>query len=259
MNATDSLLKREIFHLVFLRAFVRSIPPSAFALKGGCNLRFFFGSIRYSEDMDLDVMGVPVSKLRDNVMSILGSSGLIDTLRTYGIERVQPPNVSTAKQTETVQRFKVHLDTTAGEDLLTKIEFSRRGLDAPIRSETISPSVLAAYKLPPLIVPHYAAVATVRQKARALATRTEPQPRDIFDLYILSSHPDLLALKLKKEISRKAVREARERIFELEYEQYRDMVVSFLSLEDREAYDSREVWDQIRLSVISLLERFSGG
>jgi predicted nucleotidyltransferase component of viral defense system len=45
----------EIFHLLFLRAFGARVDKSLFALKGGCNLRFFFKSVRYSEDMDLDI------------------------------------------------------------------------------------------------------------------------------------------------------------------------------------------------------------
>jgi hypothetical protein len=40
----------ELFHLVFLRALVAKGEDKALvALKGGCNLRFFFGSVRYSE------------------------------------------------------------------------------------------------------------------------------------------------------------------------------------------------------------------
>ena len=49
-----NLEQREAFHLLFLRALVRSMPLESFVLKGGSNLRFFFGSIRYSEDMYLD-------------------------------------------------------------------------------------------------------------------------------------------------------------------------------------------------------------
>jgi hypothetical protein len=40
----------ETFHLVFLRALVAKGEHKALiALKGGCNLRFYFGSVRYSE------------------------------------------------------------------------------------------------------------------------------------------------------------------------------------------------------------------
>ena len=66
---------REIFHLVFLRALVRSVPLSTFALKGGVNLRFFFGSIRYSEDMNIDVSGLVVNALSEKVIKYLNRQG----------------------------------------------------------------------------------------------------------------------------------------------------------------------------------------
>ena len=45
----------ELFHLLFLRLFSAQIEPDFYAIKGGCNLRFFFESVRYSEDLDIDV------------------------------------------------------------------------------------------------------------------------------------------------------------------------------------------------------------
>ncbi len=252
---TDPRQKREVFHLAFLRALTRSVPLSSFVLKGGCNLRFFFGSIRYSEDMDLDASGLPVYVLRDKVMAVLDSSGLADTLRTYGIERIQPPEISRAKQTETVQRFKVHLLTVAGEDLSTKIEFSRRGFDSPIRPESVSTAILAAYRMTPLIVPHYTAVAAARQKIQALVSRRQPEARDIFDLYTLSSQPEVSSSDLIENFARSKALGARERIYSIGYAQYRDTVLDFLGPEDRAAYDSSQIWDEIRLRVVSLLEQ----
>ncbi len=252
---SDLLQKAEVFHLSFLRALTRSVPVSSFVLKGGSNLRFFFGSIRYSQDMDLDASGLAVHVLREKVMAILNSSGLVNTLQTFGIERIQPPNISRAKQTETVQRFKVHLITVAGEDLFTKIEFSRRGFDSPIRSEQVSASILATYRMAPIIIPHYTAVSAARQKIRALLSRQQPEARDVFDLYILSSQPELSDTNLPEEFTRKELGEAREKIYSLEYAQYRDTVVSYLGLEDGSAYDSRQIWDEIRLRVVSLLGR----
>lgn len=250
----NPLQKREVFHLSFLRALARSAPVSTFALKGGCNLRFFFGSVRYSEDMDLDASGVPVLTLREKVMAILESSGVVDTLRTFGIERVVPPNITRAKQTE-VQRFKVHLLTTAGEDLPTKIEFSRRGLDSPIRSEPIATAIMAAYRMAPLIIPHYTAAPAARQKIRALISRRQPQARDIFNLYTLSSQPDVLSANIGEGFTQSELRRALEQIYAIEYVQYRDTVVSFLSPDERAALDSRQVWDEIRLRAASLIEK----
>ncbi len=245
---------REFFHLAFLRALVRSVPLSTFALKGGANLRFFFGSIRYSEDMDIDVSGIAVHALREKVMNVLGSSGLLDTLRTFGIENLRLPDMARAKQTETVQRFKIGLLTSAGQDLATKIEFSRRGLDEGIRAESVSASVLAAYRMPPIIVPHYVARTAALQKVRALFSRAQPQARDIFDLYLLSSQPEVLEADLRQGLSPNEIRRARDTIYSLEYEQYRDTVVSFLGPEDKLAYDSPQIWDEIRLRVLAMFE-----
>jgi hypothetical protein len=45
----------EQFHLLFLTQLGARFDKKLYALKGGCNLRFFWKSIRYSEGMDLDV------------------------------------------------------------------------------------------------------------------------------------------------------------------------------------------------------------
>lgn len=253
--STNILQVREFFHLEFLRFLVRKIPPASFAVKGGANLRFFFASIRYSENIDLDVSDVPVHVLRDGVMSILESSGLTDTLRTQGIVRIRPPDMARAKQTETVQRFKLHLFTPAGEDLSTKVEFSRHGLDAPIRAEPVHPAVLGSYRMAPLIVPHYTADAAVRQKIEALLTRRQPEARDVFDLYILGPQPEAQSLPLGDHFPEEALQRAIDRFDSIEYEQYRDTVVGFLAPEDQQVYDRSETWDRIRLTVIDMLEK----
>jgi predicted nucleotidyltransferase component of viral defense system len=250
----DVLGKREFFHLAFLRGLVRKIPPESFAVKGGCNLRFFFGSDRYSEDIDIDVAGIAVHALRDQVMSVLGSAGLNDTARSFGINQVRPPDLSRAKQTETVQRFKVHLITGANEDLPTKIKFSRRGLDAPIRSEPVRSEVLGAYRMAPLIVPHYTADAAIRQKIRALITRRQPEARDVFDLHVLSTRPEARELDLARAFTASELARAMERIDAIEYEQYRDTVVGFLPPDEQDRYDRSLMWEQIRLVVIALIE-----
>ena len=245
---------REIFHLVFLRALVQSVPLSTFALKGGVNLRFFFGSIRYSKDMNIDVSGLAVNALSEKVMKALKSSGLADTLRTFGVEDLRFPDTTRAKQTESVQRFKIGLLTSAGEDLATKIEFSRRGLDEGIRAESISADVLAAYRMPPVIIPHYVARSAALQKVRSLFSRAQPQARDIFDLYQLSSQPEVLEADLGQGRAPSAVLRNRDTIYSLGYQQYRDTVVSFLGPEDRMAYDSPQIWDEIRLRVLAMFE-----
>jgi len=254
-----SLEAVEAFHLGFLRALGRRLAPSVYALKGGTNLRLFFGSIRYSEGMDLDVEGPPVFELRDKVRAILDSPGLIGSLRPLGIEAIRPPDLGKAKQTQTVQRFEVHLLTTAGEDLATKIEFSRRGLDPPIRAEPVHPEVLRPYRMPPLIVPHYTAEAAVQQKLRALARRRQPEARDVFDLYVLRAHLDADAGAAIAVLPPDLLQRAGERVFEIEYDDYRDKVVAFLPPDERAHHESPDVWDEMRLSVVALAEAGSDG
>ena len=47
---------REVFHFYFLDRLLRLSDPGLYILKGGVNLRFFFMSPRYSEDMNIDVL-----------------------------------------------------------------------------------------------------------------------------------------------------------------------------------------------------------
>ena len=192
----NSLQQREIFHLEFLRWFGHKVDIKHYALKGGVNMRFFFGSIRYSEDMDLDILKIRVDIIQDIVLKILNARVFIDNLRPYGTQSISIPDMEKAKQTETTQRFKIHIITFTGEDLFIKIEFSRRGLKDGIVVNAIPDSILRTYKLTPVIVPHYNAASSIIQKIDALASRPAVQARDIFDLYILS--PKITSSEINK-------------------------------------------------------------
>jgi predicted nucleotidyltransferase component of viral defense system len=73
MDAAGLVPVIERFHLLFLAQFSRRVDKGAFVVKGGCNLRFFHRSIRYSEDMDLDVGEVELQVLRDKVREVIAS------------------------------------------------------------------------------------------------------------------------------------------------------------------------------------------
>lgn len=251
----NSLQLRELFHLEFLRWFGRKCKTELYALKGGVNLRFFFKSSRYSEDMDLDIQGLKVEMLKDTVMGILEAKSFGDVLKVFGIERVVSPDIKRAKQTETTQRFKIHLITLAGEDLFTKIEFSRRGFKGRTIVQPVSDAILRVYKLAPLLVPHYDIDSTLMQKIDALASRSIIQARDIFDLYTLSSQYEPFRTKTV-EMSRTKLTRAYENMFEISFEQFRDTVISYLLPEDQKVYDLPSVWDEVRLKVGNLIEDF---
>jgi predicted nucleotidyltransferase component of viral defense system len=255
MNAAtwpDSFQLREIFHLEFLRWFGRKVPAASFAVKGGANLRFFFGSIRYSEDIDLDVAGVGVAVLKDTVMKIVEAPAFREGLKSFGIARIILPDISKAKQTETTQRFKIHLLTSAGEDLLSNVEFSRRGFKGRAEVGFVSEILLRGYGMPPLVAPHYDLNSAVGQKIEALATRSETQARDIFDLHLLSAQ-HRGGYNSDKALAAKIAR-AGERLFEVGFEKFRDTVLAYLIPEDRANYDSVALWDEIKLGVDRLLE-----
>ena len=64
----------ELFHLAFLQVLQARLDQARYVLKGGANLRYFFDSVRYSEDIDLDTDGLAPSTLTEKVDGILGSS-----------------------------------------------------------------------------------------------------------------------------------------------------------------------------------------
>ena len=250
----DSLQQREVFHLEFLRWFGRKVDSRYYALKGGVNMRFFFGSIRYSEDMDLDLIEVRVDVIQDIVLQILKSQNFIDNLRPYSIQSISVPDMVKVKQTETTQRFKIHLINFAGEDLFTKVEFSLRGLKDGITASAVPDPILRAYKLIPIIVPHYDAMAATLQKINALASRPTVQARDIFDLYILSPKLNDSEVNGLKAPEKEKLERAYENLFSVTFEQFRDSVVSFLSPDEQASYNSSLFWDEIKLKVANLLE-----
>jgi len=256
MTTYNQLQLREIFHLQFLKNFSRKINHKHYALKGGTNLRFFFGSCRYSEDMDLDISGVRVDTLKTAVMDILCAPSFIDSLRTFGIQQVVPPNISKAKQTETTQRFKIHLLTVAGEDLFTKVEFSRRGYKEGIEVQPVSDEILRTYKMPPLIISHYEINSALWQKVGALAERTTIQARDLFDLHILIPQYQKKAAKHITACDIKTISKAIENIYSIIYNQFRDTVLAYLSQEDAMRYSLESVWDEIKLKTVEFLENW---
>lgn len=244
------LQQREVFHLSFLKLFIRRVRPNSYALKGGTNLRFFYKSPRYSEDMDLDVKGIPLFQLKKVVMEILSSQTLLTTLRPFQIDSIVPPNIQKAKQTETVQRFKVHLITAAAEDLFTKIEFSKRRLEKGFQPEPVQDSILFGYKQPPLIISHYPAEIALAQKIKALLDRTVSQARDVFDIFMLLTQLERNKLDtIKKSFPKDQLKRVEDRLLTLDYKLFSDTVCSYLTEEDRLYYDQPKIWETILLKV----------
>ncbi len=244
----------ESFHLEFLRGLVRCMPTQQFVVKGGCNLRFFLGSPRYSEDIDLDVTNVASHTLRNNVMRVLTGKAISITLRRFGIVEIA---TRSHKQTNTVQRFKVLLSTEAGVSLHTKIEFSRRGIVFEYQGAEILPAITSAYQVVPFVAPHYIPTAAAIQKILALAHRKEPQSRDVFDLYMLGAKEGVADLVPREHLQPDERIAAERSVDELEYRFFCDQVVEYLEPEDQNLYRSEQNWEAMRVFVLEMLYRDS--
>jgi len=243
----------EHFHLLFLSMLGRKLDKNHYVLKGGCNLRFFYGSPRYSEDMDLDVLNVSVPVLRDRVNGILTARPLRQILLARGIEI---EHVTEHKQTETTQRWKLGLRVHSGAPVLaTKIEFSRRPAAGPAVFESMNPVLIRWHEISPLMVNHYTREAAFGQKLEALIARSAPQARDVFDLHLLlSGGAKTVGFNPRRQ---GWLTEAKSRILAMEFAIFKSQVIAFLADEDQAPYDSEDVWDRMRLEVITALEGIS--
>lgn len=242
----------ELFHLVFLRALVAKGEDKALlALKGGCNLRFYFGSVRYSEDIDFDVKVISKETLKNKVERLLRSPLIATPLKTKGIEVIE---ISAPKQTDTTQRWKAGLRVQGIHvPIRTKIEFSRRPAIAGAVFERVDGEVLRPYGLTPMLATHYTAHAAIGQKIHALAGRSEPQARDVFDLNLLLALPNSNKIDLV-DSQKRWLPAAIEHAVSISFDDYRSKVVAYLDQGQRDLYEHRSAWDAMQDAVISRLE-----
>jgi hypothetical protein len=249
MSTWSDIQAVELFHLLFLEQLGRKVDRRHCILKGGCNLRFFLKSIRYSEDMDLDVHGLPPGKLAAVVEGILQSAALSHLLAVRGmsIQRWTAP-----KQTDTTQRWKFLLALKdRGMELNTKVEFSRRGMSGDPVFEGVDPLLVREYSLGVTMASHYALEDALAQKVGALAHRREPQARDIFDLHhLLLSGAGSATLPAD---SRQDVQVAVDRAMTVPFDAFRSHVLSYLHPDWQDRYDSASTWQDIVLHVADAL------
>ena len=251
---SDPYSRREVFHLLFLERLLKASDPALFALKGGVNLRFYFKSPRYSEDMDLDALGGAVATLRKNVYKILEDPSFRRALSTYGLVDLKVSDPAKAKQTETTQRFKLKLVNTAGEEFPTKVEFSRRrGSAAGTELETVDPEVARRYQRLSFSCRHYTGATAILQKVEALVGRAQHQSRDVFDLCILlrGGYMDKYArAALEQGV---LVRKAKERIASFDYADYEGQVVEYLESSAKKEFSGKVRWEALKQELMKAL------
>lgn len=246
--ATGDIHAVEKFHLLFLAQLGARVDKKLYALKGGCNLRFFWKSIRYSRDIDFDVHTIARQTLRKNVNHILGAPGFRRILSSSKIELGQ---ISEPKQTDTTQRWKIHLRFEGSPgDLPTKIEFSRRNFDKGVIFESIDPDIARIHDVRPILASHYGLEAAFSQKIGALAGRTQTQARDVFDLALLAERGGP-ALKIRND--KKELAAACQNALSVSFDQFKSQVVAYLPAEYQSHYGTRKVWDSLQENVAKTL------
>jgi predicted nucleotidyltransferase component of viral defense system len=241
----------ELFHLIFVAHLGRRVDKTLFAIKGGCNLRFYCHSIRYSEDIDIDIRTMAPTTLARNVDTILKSPALTQELRA---KRIDVDHIAKAKQTDTTQRWKLGIRISGGSSIPTKIEFSRRrGLEEEHPLEAVDAELIRGYEIYPVLAQHYSREAAFSQKIRALSLRNVTQARDVFDLKLLldgGAGKKKLAAAIAREIP-----QAVENANTISFDDFSGQVLAYLASDYQEYYSSRKAWEGLQHEVVDALEQ----
>jgi hypothetical protein len=236
----------ECFHVAFLAALRTKVQPARYVLKGGANLRYFFRSQRYSEDIDLDIVTQGRASLEDQVDATLKI--VTPIIRTAGIT-VDDDAIRKPKQTDTTRRWKVALNVPGFDDpVRTKIEFSNRNGETRYALESIPSEIVRPYGLAQPLVQRYLPPAAAKQKVLALALRNETQARDVFDLDLLFRGFSWEAGDVPADIRMTAASAAASLTFQV----FEDQVLPFLDPGVTALYDEY-AWDRMQASVIEEL------
>jgi hypothetical protein len=255
---TDTQI-REAFHFCFLERLLKLSDPDIYILKGGVNLRFYFNSPRYSEDMDIDVLHGSVATLKKNGYKILEDAAFERSLRVFDIVNIEINDPNKAKQTATTQRFRCSLITPAGHRLPTKVEFSRRkpGVveDAPM--EFIDVAIARQYRKLAYRCRHYSGEAAVLQKIKALSGRPVTQARDVFDLGILFAGGHFPSTPLNQLLPPSLVAKSLDCLMSLTWDDFKGQVVEFLDDEHRSEYGTPAAWSAMQELVLERLTPYA--
>jgi len=239
----------EVLHLVLLQVMPSYLPVASYAVKGGANLRLLYGSRRRSQDIDFDYLGSRFDTVEGAVDATLASRACRDLLRVAGVEMSEPTK---PKQTDTTRRWKFQVDGPAAH-LNTKIEFSAREADPEHAFEAARGDLGRSIGLRVVRAEHYLPPAAIRQKIRALAQRSQTEPRDVFDLDLLfATHPDEIQAG---DIDPITLARAVDAALGVPYQAFEDLVVRYIEDEFVPIYGRPEVWTDMTLGVVERLER----
>lgn len=250
----------ESFHLLFLSV-LASQRAESFVIKGGVNLRYFFASPRYSNDLDLDL---DADETDDEAMpradrqlgKVFEGRALPTVAQGAGLSIVR---FSQSKSTDTTVRWKVGLARTGGpdgEEMATKIEISARfGSREDTSVERVPDDIVKPYGHMAPLVRHYGRKAATEQKIAALALRSETKARDVFDLDLLRRQ--LAVPANAAPIASEHFIDAAARALELSFGSFQAEVIPFLDPDLAELYQEESSWEYMRDGVATWLLELS--
>jgi predicted nucleotidyltransferase component of viral defense system len=218
-------------------------------------MRFFQGSGRYSQDLDLDVPGFSESALKKGALAALEAADRILRQRRFGgVESHAFPKGSGKRNPE----MSVALRTPEDERVSTEIQFSCRTMPLPetIITQTPAPDVLAPGRFPAFLLPTYRREALMGLKVLALVDRNRNQIRDVFDmsLFLPVTTPPLVILK-RLALSNTALKDAASwcRSRDTNYDAYLRHIDPYLGGGNLSAAS----WESLREQVSETLSRWA--
>lgn len=252
MNTYNARECVELFHLLFMEQLSHKLDRRIYALKGGCNLRFFLKSIRYSEDIDIDIHTTSPSTLTNIVQKILASHPFHHVL---GAHQISIANSTMPKQTTTTQRWKIQLMVpTLSLPLNTKVEFSRRKSNLNAELDPVDQNLIRQYQCRPMMLSHYSAQEALAQKVEALIHRSETQARDVFDIFHLLQSANV---QMNKHFKKPELKIAQENAIGIRFSDFKSQVVSYLQPKHQKQYSDELFWNKMLETVLDQLEKKS--
>lgn len=242
----------EGFHLALLTVLGDRGGRDAFVLKGGASLRFFLKSIRYSDDVDIDVPTMDQWRFTDRIKAAVEGETLVRLLALLGTTMSQGYRKDASATKEDWSFELVHTDVPL--PVRTRLEVSYRGYDYPADSwfpDKPANEVMAPYAraLRAPVITRYRIPVAMSQKVRALYGRKETQPRDVFDLdFLFGGWPDR-----PTDLEEAEIGTAIDRVFEIGYGEYVSKVVTMLDPALASLYEAEETWGDMQQRVIDAL------
>lgn len=167
-------------------------------------------------------------------------------------QRLTVEVVTSAKQTETTQRWKLQIRVDVSPQAIpTKIEFSQRQFNPDLVLEAVDAELINRYRLYAVFTQHYTPAVALLHKVEALALRNQTQARDLFDLKLLL---DMNARPPAGDDLNRILPAAVENAIGIGYDDFAGQVLAYLEPEYQDRYRSRKVWESVQADVVEALE-----